>query len=363
MKMKLIRNINIKTKLVLLGAVSILGMVSLGTESILTSQRINEASTQISQSWVPSIIIAEELNTETSDYRIREYNHVIARDDETMDRMEKEMEQVRKEIEAAFTEYEHYTVNDADLQLVKEAKHYWQKYLKSSERLLSISRSNNTEEALEMIIGESKQLFDQSSNAFLKMAEFNRKGAEAASLWGDELYVRLVRTKVVMVLLICAIVMVLVIYIIVAIDKPIKDILEGTKRVANGDLDVYLPYHSSDEIGVVTDSLNKLIEWLRNVIEDEKYLLREIGSENFEVKSNCEQAYKGDFACILYSITGLISRLDAAEKRKEGKHTEEEQEIPSGLIEIKENDAPAAEVLREIKKHGKRDVDAADKKS
>lgn len=359
--MKLIRDIKIKTKLLLLGGVSILGMVFVSAESIVTSRQINAASTEISQSWVPAIIIAEELNTETSDYRIKEYYHVISKDNETMDHLEREMMQVRKEIDAAFLEYEgSYITSPEDRRLMEEAKLYWDKYLECSDSLLPISRSNNTEEALEMIIGNSRQLFDEASNAFLKMAEFNRQGAEDASIRGDELYVRLARTKVVMVLLVCAIVMVLVIYIIVAIDKPVKDILEGTKRVANGDLDVYLPYRSEDEIGVVTDSLNKLIEWLRNVIEDEKYLLREIGSENFLVKSNCEQAYKGDFACILYSITGLISRLDAAERRKEG--LVDEEEIPSGLIEIKEKDAPAVEVLREIKKHGKRDVDAADKK-
>ena len=63
MKVKSIRNIRIKTKLLFLGGVSILGLVFIGAESIITARQINQASTEISQSWVPAIIIAEELNT------------------------------------------------------------------------------------------------------------------------------------------------------------------------------------------------------------------------------------------------------------------------------------------------------------
>lgn len=360
--MKSIRNIKIKTKLLLLGGVSILGMVFIGAESILTSRQINAASTEISQSWVPAIIIAEELNTETSDYRIKEYYHVITQDDVTMDHLEKEMLQVRKEISAAFEEYERsYISSEADRELMERAEFYWDKYLECSDRLLPISRDNDTKKALEMIIGESRQLFDEASNAFLKMADFNRKGAEAASIRGDELYIKLARIKVVIVLLVCAIVAVLVIYIIVAIDKPVKAILEGTRKVANGDLEVHLPYESEDEIGVVTDSLNQLIAWLRNVIDDEKHLFEEMGNENFKAESNCEKAYKGDFASILYSISGLMKRLEEFEKRKEG--IVEETPAPAGLKDIIDRKDKITEVCKEIKKHDSREMDASDKES
>lgn len=319
MKRKSIRNIKIKTKLLLLGGVSILGLVFIGAESIITAKQINEASTEISQSWVPAIIIAEELNTETSDYRNKEFYHVISDDEETMDHLEKEMMAVRHEIDAAFEEYENYISHKdetTDRQLMENARAYWNKYLEYSDRLLPVSRRNDTDEALNMIIGESQQLFDDASTMFLKVAEFNRLGAEAASIHGDQLYARLARVKIVSITLIALIIALLVIYIIIAIDKPVKAIVEGTRRVANGDLDVYLPYHSEDEIGILTDSVNQLIERLKNIIDDEKYLFQEIGSENFEVKSSCEQAYRGDFAPILYSLSSLMSRLEEAKKRK-----------------------------------------------
>lgn len=332
MRIKSIRNIRIKTKLLLLGGISILGLLFIGAESIITAKKINEASTQISQSWVPAIIIAEELNTETSDYRIKEFYHVITRDSRTLSQLETEMMSVRNQINKAFSEYDRYYVADeTDRELMEKARSYWNNYLEYSDKLLSISRGNDTEETLTMIIGESKALFDKSSSMFLKMADYNRLGAESASIRADQLYTSLAREKLLLVCLIALVIALLVIYIILAIDKPVKAIVEGTRRVSNGDLDVYLPYHSDDEIGILTDSVNQLIERLKNIIDDEKYLFQEIGNENFHVKSSCEQAYRGDFAPILYSIASLMSRLDLAKQRKE----ELKRMLEEKVLEIK----------------------------
>ena len=95
---------------------------------------------------------------------------------------------------------------------------------------------------------------------------------------------------------------------------------------------MYLPYDSEDEIGILTDSVNQLIERLKNIIDDEKYLFREIGSENFEVKSTCEQAYRGDFAPILYSIASLMSRLDIAKQKKEELKKRLEDRVAAEII-------------------------------
>lgn len=327
MKFKSIRNIKIKTKLLLLGLVSILGLVFIGAESIITARQINQASTDISESWMPSIIIAEELNTATSDYRIKEYYHVISHDTQTMQALETEMAKIREKIRHAFAEYENYIADDTDRELMEQAGAYWKKYLEYSEELLAISRVNETATALDLIIGDSRELFDDASNMLLAVADYNRKGAEEANVKANQLYEDLARIKIITISLIALVIALLVIYIIIAIDKPVHDLVEGTRRVSNGDLDVHLDYKSEDEIGILTDSVNQLIERLKNIINDEKYLFQEIGSENFEVKSTCQQAYRGDFAPILYSITSLMSRLDQAKKHKQQQDKKQEQKL------------------------------------
>lgn len=310
MKLKSIHNVKIKTKLIFLGAVSILGLLVMGLESVYTARQINQASTDISQAWLPSVIIAEELNTATSDYRLQENYHVIARDGAGMEEAEVKIYRMRQEIDADFAKYEAYITNDEDKRMMEEAKSLWDRYLECSDRLLEVSRNNRTGEAQALIQEESQQLFDEASALFMNVVDFNKQGAEAASVRGDKLYARLTGIKALTIGFTGAVIALLVIYILRSIEKPVKDIVETTRRVSNGDLDVRLDYHSEDEIGVLTDSMNALIERLNTIIKDERHLLQEIGNENYHAESECQQAYRGDFAPILYSINSLQSRME-----------------------------------------------------
>lgn len=307
--MKHFRNAKLKKKLILLGTISILGLVLMGGSSLIITNQIRKSSTDMTEAWLPSIIIAEELNTATSDYRIKEYNHVITRDEEQMALLEKEMAQVCEEIEDKFRQYEGLITNETDAMLMQQAEDDWHQYLDYSSRILEISRKNETDEALGLIVGESLEYFNQVSGLFMDVVNFNKDGADAASAHADILYIRMTRIKLAAMGFISLLIIVMIVYIIQAVERPVEELVEGTRRLASGDLNVRLTYDSDDELGVLTESVNALTKRLRSIIGDEKRLLRELGCENFEAKSECENAYSGDFAPILYSIEGLRSRL------------------------------------------------------
>lgn len=323
--MKHFRNARLKKKLILLGIVSVLGLVLMGASSLITTNQIRKSSTDMTQAWLPSVIIAEELNTATSDYRINEYNHVITHDEAVMEELEKEMALVCEDIEDKFRQYESLITNETDERLMREAEDVWHEYLEYSKEILEISRRNDTDDARELIIGQSRDYFNQVSSLFIDVVDFNKNGAEAASAYADTLYNRMIKIKMVTMGLISFLIIIMVVYIIKAVEKPVEELVEGTRRLASGDLSVSLSYESDDELGVLTESVNTLVHRLRAIIGDQKRVLRELGCENFDVKSECENAYSGDFAPILYSLEGLRSRLIHLKKqtqdikRKNGK--------------------------------------------
>ena len=70
------RNIEIKSKLFLLACFMLAGMIAVGIVSLSFMGKINEGTTDISESWMPSVIASEELNTLTSDFRREEYKQI-----------------------------------------------------------------------------------------------------------------------------------------------------------------------------------------------------------------------------------------------------------------------------------------------
>lgn len=317
MKMKTLRDIKISAKLMLLGLVSILGLFLLGSESVSTAWRINQVGAELNDIWMNAVIVAEELNTTTSDYRIRESRHAITTDPELMASLEAELEVLEKDIENKFSQYQKLPTQEADQAIIREAQVVWNEYLECSRNLVETSKGNDREQATELMMGESQELFNRASGLFLQAVDYTKQATAAEREQASLLYHRLSHIKLLVIAGVSLVVIVLILSLIRSIKKPSEALADAARRATNGNLDIQLDYHSEDEIGILTEAMNLLIQRLKDIINDETRMFREIASRNFNVKSNCEQAYRGDFAPILYAFTSLQSCLKEMKRQQE----------------------------------------------
>lgn len=316
-KFKAIRNTKISTKLMLLGIVSILGLFLLGRESVFTAWQIDQVSKEMSEVWMNAVIVAEELNTATSDYRILEGQHAITTDQRLMDDLGEQMDQLKEQIDEKFLAYQKLPTSSASQESIRQAQALWRKYLESSEILIETSRGNDREKATELLMGESQTLFNESSAFFLEAVNLTKDKALHERDRASELYQKLSNMKLLVIASVSIIVICLILSLIRSIREPSERLADAARRATNGNLDIHLDYQSEDEIGILTDAMNQLIQRLRDIIQDETRMFQEIGSKNFNVKSNCEQAYRGDFAPLLYAFTSLQSRLKEVKSQQE----------------------------------------------
>ena len=322
MKERLKDKMSIKKRLITIELISILGMIAIGLVAIVTSVSINQASTDIAKYWAPAVIAAEELNTHTSDYRIAEHNHALSEQKDDMKAMEEEILKERQLIDQAFENYMNHYARGGEADLIYQARKAWDQYLVCSDEILEISRKNQPEEALKLLQGESKELFDEASLILKELAENNQAGVEASSEYGNYLYRRLIGWKIVMILFLGAALSVFVISLIRGIAVPIGNIVDGVTRLAAGNLDVHLELSGDKEMQEVEKAVNLLSDNLKTMTTDQKKLLNEIGRGNLTVSSKRENAYHGDFASILYEMKGLETRLQERESQSHAKETD-----------------------------------------
>lgn len=332
MKLKSMRNTKIRTKLMLLGGVSVLGLFILGSESVATAWKINQVGKEMSNVWLNAVITAEELNTLTSDYRILESRHAIEAHEEEMTEIEAALIVVDQSIQGKFREYKNLPTSEADQAMIQRASELWSQYLASSQELLTVSRENSRQDALELLGGTSQRLFDETSELCLQAVEHTKQATDQARAEADLLYQRLSHIKLLVIALDCFVVIYLIIYLTRAIEHPAQALYEAAHRATNGNLELSLDYKSEDEIGSLTEAMNLLIRRLKAIINDQKWMMREICNGNYNVRSECEQSYRGDFATILYSYTCLQSRLKEMSRR----HEEEVDSLNAQIEELKE---------------------------
>ncbi len=305
------KNFKIKTKLFLLAIFMLIGMVALGFVSLSYMNRINKASTEISEIWVPAVIASEELNTLTSDFRREEYKHIVAQDQQTMQSAETKMEDRSKRIEETFDLYISSLIsNETDRNLIQEAQAEWNEYLTNHEKLLTLSRENRTDEAMEVVLG-TISLYDGVSDILLDIVELNKEGIDAANQHGDMLYSQAGRVVIIALFVISVISVLMAIYIIKSINKPVKELDSVARKIAEGDLDQHITYSSKDELGTLSVNFNKTVGRLRNYvsyIDEISSVLRQIAGGNlvFDLTLN----YEGEFAKVKQALEEISRSLN-----------------------------------------------------
>ena len=91
---------------------------------------------------------------------------------------------------------------------------------------------------------------------------------------------------------------------------PIEELRKAARKLRKGRLDAIIEYSSEDELGALADDFRAACVQMRDVIEDAGYMLKEMGAGNFDVDSQVEESYVGEFKLILKSVRKLNCSLD-----------------------------------------------------
>lgn len=305
------KNLKIRTKLFILVGVLLVGLTALGAVSLSFMAKINNSSTVLAENWLPSTIVAEELNTLTSDYRINEYAHIVAQDQASMESYEKELQRIETEIASFFDKYTGLATNDTDRALMSDTKTAWQEYISIHDQMITLSRENKTQEAMRMVNGEAKDLFDTASATLLKVVTFNTEGGTQASEDGDALYSS---AKLIMTVTIIAFIVVgtvCSVYVVRTITSPVKEIDQVAKNIAAGNLDEEIQYRSKDELGTLAVNFNSTVSRLRdyvNYINEISKVLNQVADGDLVFQLAYD--YAGEFAKVKTALVNISDSLN-----------------------------------------------------
>lgn len=306
------RNLKIKTKLGILVAFTVICSLIIGCLSLVFMSKINNSSTIISKNWMPSIIVAEELNTTVSDFRINEYKHILSQTSSEMESIEKDISESMQKVDDYFNQYfTSLVTNGTDKSLMENVQKMWNDYITCHDNMIKKSKNNQTDEAMEIMGAESAQLFSDLSNTLLEIVEFNTTGGNQASLEGDTLFNNAFKAIIVIIILSILIALIFSFIVITSISKPVKEIDDIAKDIADGKLDSVISYKSKDELGTLAINFNKTVVRLKdyvNYIDEISNVLNEIAEGNllFELTYN----YVGEFAKIKDALVNISNSLN-----------------------------------------------------
>lgn len=304
-----IKNMKVKKKMSFLAFVLMSGVIIVGLMAIISLWIFNKEVKNITDKWMPSVILAEELNTLTSDYRILQYNYLTSDEEASLTNLEQQLLDLKSKIQSKSSEYEVRTNNNEEKEMLLQAREIWENYLTGSNKIIELKKQQKIEEASKLMLADLKTYYDLFIDKFEGLVEYNKNGSDEAAEKCQKTFIFVVIIVVLVIAFILLLANVLSKEITSIIVTPLNEVQSALGGLVNGNFDVSMNYQANDEIGVLVKEVNLFIDSLTHIIKDEQYLLGEMARGNFDIKSRETKRYIGGFEAVLLSIRGINTEL------------------------------------------------------
>lgn len=192
---------------------------------------------------------------------------------------------------------------DAFAEDVQQAVSMQDTVIKTAEKDLSKAQS--------ILLTEYQPLVEKAVNTLVKISDSAAKSAEKDYEETKEMQSMLVALQLGMAGIALVITLLLSTYLTKAITKPLRQLEKSADMIVQGNFDIDISYQSRDELGSLANSFKNMSSILDDVISDASMLLSEMADGNFDVRTNAEERYVGNFQSLLSSIRKLNKDLSS----------------------------------------------------
>jgi methyl-accepting chemotaxis protein len=250
------KNISIRTKLLVAFSALFLLIVAQGIFSIDRLSVVNGVNTEMKENQLPSTRYVGAMNITAARFRISEARHILAMTNQDMDAAEGDMNKWLSELTQIEAKYAPLAKNAADQAGLQQYRTHWAEYLSLNKKVLDLSRTSQTEEATSVFREASRDAFNKVITDLEGLIQLNIDSGVAASAEGDVVYGSASRLLIVLgaagglfAALACWM-------IISGVSTPIRRMTEAMQKIAGGDKTAVIPaLDRGDEMGAMAKTL------------------------------------------------------------------------------------------------------------
>ncbi|MGA4633717.1 methyl-accepting chemotaxis protein [Pseudomonas solani] len=263
-------------------AIITLLLVFTGLFSLNRMSVINDASTEISQSWLPSVRTIAQINLSLTELRQVQLGHVLATDLPSQQFLETRMREIIAQLDKAESTYKAGIDPGRDQQLFDRYAQERQGFIAGVDKLLAMSKGGEKAAATELIQGPLLDNYRTTLKALNELSDYNTQGADAANAQADKNYAS-ATTAVISVLVIAALITVALAWALTrSITVPLSEAVLAAGVVASGDLTGRIDTAGKDEPAQLLTALQRMQQQLRSTIQ-------QIGTSATQLASAAEE--------------------------------------------------------------------------
>ncbi|KWS98435.1 putative methyl-accepting chemotaxis protein [Pseudomonas savastanoi] len=261
-----IRNIGLNLRaFVSFGFICLL-LAGLGINALFKMEGLHQSAERLQNDWLPSVRQAGRVNTAGLLYRLDARRFVMDDDRRSPESMNKLTGLKNSLLQEADT-YGPLVSSPEEEEAYRKVKADASAYIAKIDELVELSKNKSDSELFAFIRDVTSPQAKALQASIEKLIEVNIKGAEQSGLVADRNYQS--GLTVTMTLIILAIIITLIVATLFtrSIAKPVKALLESTRRIAEGDLRTTVEINGADELTELQKASAAMLSNLKGTIQ------------------------------------------------------------------------------------------------
>lgn len=272
---------------------------------------------RITAVWSPAIGYIQQLETLTTEYRAKQYQHLVESDADVMAACEKEIESIAGQITENCKALSEIINADADARKGQadydNAIAAWEDYTSFSEEIIRLSTAGKQAEASDIMTGSAYEKYTSFRNVFNTLRDEFQVELDSSKQAAN------VCTVIIFIVISAAGIAIAVVTTIIgriitySITEPVAQIDAAVASLRKGELSNVdmLTYESEDEFGDTVrnlkEAMNILSDYVREISEEVKYIAQGDLTRNGDDITD----FLGDFSELKHSLLFILKRFNS----------------------------------------------------
>ncbi|SFL48680.1 methyl-accepting chemotaxis protein [Rugamonas rubra] len=289
-------DLKIATKLLLSFGVVLLLSLVMGVAGIVSMGRIDAASNELADNWMPSVQVVMTVRGDIGDLRRWELAHLLNDQPDGMAGYEKRMDETLATLKADRERYQKLISSPEERGLYEEFGRGFDAFMVEHGKLVELSRKNDKVAARAAAAGASAKHLGELTASLNKLVKLNVEGGNAASAAASSTYASARNLSIGLLALNIVLGMALAMWIAGIVSRPLRQAVRLARDVADGDLTGRIEVRSRCETGQLmqalkdmSGSLQSLVGQVRAGTDTITTASSEIASGNQDLSSRTEE--------------------------------------------------------------------------
>ncbi len=198
--------------------------------------------------------------------------------------------------------------------VAKKLNDQYNEYFKTIQSLVSIINKQDIVKVDQAVIEALNAIKSEANDVDNSMGEMSSLKENVGKEMYDEsnkIYASMRSILIICVIIASIVGILLGLFLSISISNPLSKVVSKIQDMAKGEIDQKLSMNRGDEIGVLSNSMDTLVDTMKNLIVDDGGVVLEAAA-NKDLTKRLKNEYKGQFLKMKDNINRVIESLDTA---------------------------------------------------